>query len=503
MNQKVFFVFAEPMRMTNKEEVAKKLAKFLQLDEKELIDKFTRRENDLYEPVKHFITDKEVVEIKSWNLAGIKFQDETKRYYPEKNIFSHLTGFVSIKDEAQEVGQYGLEGYFEKNLGGEAGYLKSERDPIGRFIPLTKHSVQEAVNGDNLILTIDYTAQYETCKVLTDAVKKHGADKGSAIVMEPQTGKIIAMCNYPDFDPNNYNKVEDIKVFTNTAIFEAYEPGSVFKPVTMAGAVDAGSVTPDTTYTDPGVEKIGGFEIKNFDDKNHGVNTMTQVLENSLNTGVIFAMRKMGANTFEDYVKKFGFGLKTGIDLSGESAGNISSFDQKGEIYPATASFGQGISVTPLQMINAINAIANQGKLMKPYIVEEIDKIDGTKIKHEPEVIRQVISPRAATLVSGMMVSVVENGHAKRAAVAGYYVAGKTGTAQVAGENGGYSKKTVHTFVGFVPVDHPRFTMLIRIDDPKDVQFAEGSSVPVFGEVANFLVKYYDIPMERKINPKP
>jgi cell division protein FtsI/penicillin-binding protein 2 len=267
----------------------------------------------------------------------------------------------------------------------------------------------------------------------------------------------------------------------------------------MAAAIDTDKVLPDSTYIDEGFVKYGQFTIKNSDGKANGVPPMTQVLEKSLNTGAIYVEEKLGNDLFRQYVRNFGFGQKTGVELGMEAPGDISSLDKKGDIYSATASYGQGITATPLQIVSAFAAIANGGNLMKAYLVDEINKSDGAKIKTEPKIVRRVINERTATLTSGMLVSVVENGHGKRAGVPGYYVAGKTGTAQVHKSNGpGYEENiTIGSFVGFAPVEDPRFAMIVKIDHPRDVQWAESSAAPIFGEIAKFLLNYYQVPTNR------
>jgi cell division protein FtsI/penicillin-binding protein 2 len=313
--------------------------------------------------------------------------------------------------------------------------------------------------------------------------------------MEPHTGAILAMCGYPDFDPNKYNEEKDYRIFLNPVTQLPYEPGSVFKPITMAIGLELGLITPETTYQDKGQVKIGSYTLKNFDGKAHGINTMTQVLEQSLNTGAIFVAQKIGPQRFYDFVKKFGFGAKTGIELEGEAEGDISSLEKMKDIYLATASYGQGLTVTPLQLAQAFSVLANGGKLVKPHLVSEIIKPSQERIKITPQIIRQVISNKTATTISAMLVSVVEKGHGKRAGVPGYYVAGKTGTAQVVSATGrGYDpSRHIGSFVGFAPIDDPKFVMAIRIDDPKDVMWAESSAAPLFGEISQFLLNYFEV----------
>jgi cell division protein FtsI/penicillin-binding protein 2 len=272
----------------------------------------------------------------------------------------------------------------------------------------------------------------------------------------------------------------------------------------MSAALDKGAVKPDTTYNDPGQMMIEGWPkpIKNSDYDSfgaHGKTSMIQVLEKSLNTGSIFAMKSIGPATFADYVKNFGFGVKTGIELEGEAPGNIGSITAKKvrPISAANASFGQGISVTPLQMAMAFGALANGGKLMKPYVVKEVRGGDAKVISQaEPRVLRQVISESTSALITGMLVNVVEKGHSKRAQVAGYYIAGKTGTAQVAAK-GGYGDKLNHTFVGYAPVDNPRFVILVKLYNPRGFEFAEATAVPMAHQVIEFLLNYWQIAKTR------
>lgn len=500
-------ITTEEMKKEEQDEEALAASKLIseeQKAEQQLIDTWREKLNkqdDPYEPLRHLVFDEEMDKIKAYNLEGIASAKEISRYYPEKNIGSQLIGFVGkqVQDNMLK-GYYGVEGCYDKELAGEAGFLRSELDNFGRWIAIAGKDLRNAKDGNSLVLTIDKSIQYFTCDALDRAIAQHGADNGSLIVMEPSSGKILAMCNGPDFDPNKYNTVKNIKVFNNNAIFENYEPGSAMKPITMAAAIDAGRVDPFTTYVDPGELKISGYSIMNSDFLAHGVQTMTQVLEKSLNTGAVFAARKLGLADFKKYMEGFGFGQKTDIDLCHESVGNIKSLSDKNEIYLATASFGQGISVTPVQLVRAFGAIANEGKLVAPYVIDRVIDSEGNVIRQtEPKVVSQIISPNSAKLVGSMLVSVVKNGHAKRAAIPGYLVAGKTGTAQVPDlVHGGYSNKTIHTFVGFAPFNKPRFVMLVKLNDPKDARFAESTALPVFHDVAKFILDYLEVVPEVK-----
>ncbi len=499
VNREANLLYAVPAEITDFDQVAEKLSPLINI-EVERLTSLINKPGDPYEPLLHQVPDELVQKINQLELVGIKFTTETIRYYTPIPGLGQVTGFVGYNENTRQ-GQYGIEGFWEKILAGKKGSLRAEKDVAGSLITLGKRDIIQATDGSDIVLTIDYNIQSEACSQLASSVKRHGADSGSLIIMDPKTGAIRALCNTPSFDPNNYSQIEDIKLFINPAVSHPYEPGSVFKPITMATALHTGTVTPETTYEDIGEVVIGQKIIKNSDGKAHGRQTMIQVLEKSLNTGVIFAMRQVGVENFRNMVNNFGFGSLSGIELPAESAGNIKSIYNSNEIYLATASFGQGISVTPLQLVTAYAVIANRGILMKPYIVKEIIAPDGSKEVIPPQEIRVVITPSEARTLAGMMVQVVEEGHGKRAGVTGYYVAGKTGTAQVPlKDKSGYdSDKTIGSFVGFAPIDNSSFVMLVKIDNPKDVVFAESTAAPLFGRLAKFLLDYYQIPPEREI----
>ncbi len=496
-NIKKYLVYAVPDEITDPAVAAKSLSEAIQLPEKDLEEKISNKEKK-YVPLKKQLTDGEQQKIKDLNLSGIYFDSEETRFYPEKNLLSHVLGFVGYKSD-KKVGLYGLERYFEKDLAGKGGSLKEEKDTAGAWIFGSKREISPAEDGINLVLTIDKTIQFKVESVLKNAVTKNGADSGSVVVADPKTGAILAMANYPDFNPNEYNKVENIGIFSNEAVMGNYEPGSVFKPITMAAVIDQGAVTPDTTYNDTGAVVIDGYTIKNSDNKGHGIQTMTQVLEKSLNTGVIFAKDQIGNDAFFSYIKNFGFGKETGIELP-EQKGNLDNLKANIKVNFDTASFGQGISVTPIQLIQAFTAIANEGKMMKPFIVREKINAYGDVAVTQPEEVKDVVSAKTANTVAAMMVNVVENGHGKKAGVPGFYIAGKTGTAQVPKKDGrGYEENNnIGSFIGFGPVDNPKFLMLVRVDHPRDVNFAESTAAPAFGELAQFILNYYHIEPTRK-----
>lgn len=502
-NRDTYQVYAEPRNVKDPQKAAELLAPMLVMDQNELQSKLTG--NGLYAPLTKGVSEdlkRQLVAVMDKDgVTGIQMSREPARVYPEAGMGGHVLGFVGSDANGDRSGRYGIEGYWDKELAGTPGFIAAEQDVGGRMIPLADNKISPATDGASIVLTIDRTVQFFVCSKLKETVAAHGATGGSAIVYDPKTGAVIAMCGDPDFDPNDYSNVQDISVYNNPATFGQYEPGSVIKAVTMAIAVDQGKVGPKTTYTDEGELKFGPFTIKNSDGKANGVQTMTNVLEKSLNTGAVFAAEQVGLDVFRDYFSRFGFGKKTGIELDSESPGDLSALQKKGEIYMATASFGQGITVTPIQLAAAYGAIANHGVLMKPRIVDSVIWSPTHTETKEPVEVGQVISDRAAALVSGMLVSVVENGHGKKAAVPGYWVAGKTGTAQIPRTDGpGYMTDfTIGTFAGFAPVDDPKFVVVVRIDKPDDTAFAETSAAPLFGEIAKFLLQYYHVQPTRPI----
>lgn len=490
-------VFAVPAEIENKDEAAASLAKILELPHREIRDKISD-DNRKWVPLKKELPESKTSAVEQLKLKGVYLEPESFRFYPEKVFASQALGFFAYL-ENERVGRYGVEEYYQDILAGKPGSLSLEKDVAGRWITGGDRDLEPAVDGADIVLTIDRAIQFQAETVLQNTVEGYLADDGSIVVLEPRTGRILALANYPSFDPNTFNKVDNIDVYRNRAVSDAYEPGSVFKPFTMSAGLDSEAVAPDMTFEDVGYFTLDKFTIRNANNKTYGVQNMSQILEQSINTGAIFVAAKTGGERLFEYIKKFGFGHTTGITLPGESAGDLRNLERGGDIHYATASFGQGITVTPLQLAQAYGAIANGGKMMKPYIVEKINYQNGETQTNSPQESRQVISGKAANTVAAMLVNVVENGHGKRAGVPGYYVGGKTGTAQVARADGpGYDEsKTVGTFAGFGPVDNPAFVIVVKITNPKIVRFAESTAAPAFGEMAKFLLNYLQIPPSR------
>lgn len=493
VNKELNLVFAVPREVENPKETARQIAPILGLDEREVEEKIDNP-GGWYAILKHKADEDKASQIREKKLKGIYMSPEDERFYPAGNFTSQLVGFVG-SDGNKVRGRYGLEAYWDKELKGQEGRLEQERDTGGRWISIGEKVMSPAKDGADLYLTIDHTIQYRAEMAIKKALEKFKADNGSIVILDPRTGGILAMASAPDFNPNDFSKMEDMSLFANPVVNSTYECGSVFKPITMSAGIDAKVVTPDTTYADAGAVNEAGYTIKNSDGKANGVQTMMQVLEKSLNTGAIFVEKLLGNLRFYEYVKNFGFGQMSGIDTLGEVPGDISGLGELKNINAFTAAFGQGISMTPLQLATAFAAIANEGELMRPHVVDKIIYSDGREEVIAPQEKRRVISKEASLDLARMLVSVVKNGHGKRAGVPGYLVAGKTGTAQIPKKEGGGYEEGAHigSFDGFAPAYDPRFAMLVKLDNPKNVEWAESSAAPTFGEMAKFMLDYFGV----------
>ncbi len=489
-NKKYFFVYVSPNEITEekKENVSKVLSEALSLDYETLAKRLQK--DSFYEVIKDKLSAEEYGGLKALNSPDIKLGEETVRNYPYGEFASHILGFVNEDGE----GQYGIEGYWDDELKGGKEFLECEKWTWGCLFFKQK----SLGNGSDIYLTIDYNIQYRAEKLLKSAFDQLDIEGGTIMAMEPFSGKILALAEYPNFDPNRYFAEKDFKVFQTDAIQKFFEPGSIFKPITMAAALEEKKITPDTTYIDRGFVTIGVHTIYNYDKAVWGEQTMTQVLENSINTGAVFAESQLGNPKFLEYIEKFGILEKTGVDLGDEFFSQNKEFKNGYEINFATASFGQGIEMTPLQVVRASAVIANGGKLVKPYMVEK--SVKNNKINEtQPQIQNSsVISQKTASQLTAMLVSSVENGYAKRAKIAGYYIAGKTGTAQIPFislgiDRAGYSDKTWQNFIGFAPAFNPKFLILVKLNNPK-VKGASISTTLIAHDLIKYIIDYYQIP---------
>ncbi len=493
--QKTFFTLvAVPKDIQNPAQAASDLAAVLGEPSAGLLAKLAKR-TDPYEIIARKLDDAAAGKIRSLGIAGLALEESQRRIYPQGTLAASVVGFVNYDDQSGEEGAYGIERQFQSYLKGERGFFEGEKDASGYWVALGERILNPPLDGDSVVLTIDPNIQHRVEEELGAVLEKWQGQSGVALVIEPKTGRILALASSPAFDPNAYSREKDFSVFRMPVVDSQFELGSVFKPVTMASGIDAGAVTATTTYRDPGSVRINGFTISNFDGRSHGVQTMTQVLEQSLNTGAMFVGERLGKERFLEAIRRFGFGEKTGIDFPGEVAGDISNLGEMRDVDFATAAFGQGIAVTPLQIASAIAAIANHGVLMRPYIVDKIMTASGGTIEYRPKEVRPVISPATSETVSKMLVSVVKNGYDNRAGVKGYFVAAKTGTANIPKKDGhGYSDEVIHTFVGYAPAFDPKFLILLQMNRPQGNRFASNTLTAPFHAIAEFILNYYEVP---------
>jgi cell division protein FtsI/penicillin-binding protein 2 len=546
-------LYAYPPQIADKERAAKALSKPLDVDEDRLERILFGRNRYviLKRKLDPAVSDKiEILMQTDKEFFGIRMQEEYFRFYPEDELGSQILGYVGHSG----IGQYGIESMFGSELQGESGFFTSQIDASGKQITVGESEIQDAINGSDIMLTIDRTIQAEAEKALAWGVDNFQADSGLLLVQEPSTGRILAMAHYPTYNPNTFSDVYELEeielskkdrenlyvvgegdnqrlylyirvdpdqrieifhdaekdkyykyvndvgpeVYQLKAVTLPYEPGSVFKPVAMAAAIDAGEVTPYSTFTSYGPVQVDEFEIHTFNDKYYGISTMTDVLVHSDNTGMAYIAQKLGRALFYDYLQAFGFGEKTHIEFEAEHTGRMEYYDYWADSELVTKAFGQGITVTPVQLVTAISAIANGGLLMQPYIVDYIEEANGRRNEFEPEIVRRVLKEETTDQVGAMMTAVVEEG-APLAMLDTHYVAGKTGTAQTYKWGRALKGKgtTITSFVGFAPIENPKFTVLVKLDRPKTIEWGAATAGPVFNRLANFLVNYYNIPPDK------
>jgi len=494
----------------NAEEVAAKLSEILGLKYEDVYKKITK--NSYYEIIKRKIEKKEADEIRKLNFKGVKLDEDTKRYYPYGDFASHVIGFTGTDNQ----GLNGIEILYDKYLKGLPGRIVSAKDAIGTDMPYKYERYENPQDGANLILTLDEVIQHFVEKHLETAVIENKIGNGAAaIVMDPKTGDILAMAVEPDFDLNNPFEIQDPavrqeleslngdeykekynlelqKMWRNKAVVDTYEPGSTFKIITSAIALEENVVRLDDIFTCTGVKRVSVHNIRCWKAGGHGTLTFVQGVQNSCNPVFMEVGARIGADPFFRYVKAFGFRDKTGIDLPGEAVGAFHQLKDFKEVQIATTSFGQSFTVTPLQMITAVCAVANDGVLMKPRVVKQMTDQEGNIIKSfEPEIVRQVISKETSSTLRSILESVVSEGTGGNAYIKGYRVAGKTGTSEKLPRGSG---KNIASFVGFAPADDPRVACLVMLDEPNGDQYFGGViAAPVVGKILDDTLRYLGV----------
>jgi stage V sporulation protein D (sporulation-specific penicillin-binding protein) len=488
VNINVQSLFAIPPKIINPQEAAQKLSSILNLKVKDVLEKINQKKSFVW--IERKLTETEVTEIKKLNIEGFDFLDESKRYYPKNYLASNLMGFVGIDNQGLE----GLESFFDKDLKGLPGLAILERDATGGEVPLSIKEATAHKDGQSIVLTIDEVIQYITEEALDKAFQKSKAKAGIAIVVEPKTGEILAMSTKPSYDPNYFNTYPR-DLWRNRAITDAYEPGSTFKIITIATALEERVVNLNDRFNCIGWTKYNGTVF--HDIHIHGSQNLTDIVKNSCNIGVIQTGTRLDEKVFEKSIRRFGFGTLTEINLPGEINGLVRSVKDWSKISLASLSIGQEISVTPIQLIMAVSAIANRGTLMKPMIVKEIIDSKQNKIRvFKPKPVRQVVSVDTALTMTKILEQVVEDGTGTMAKLAGYQTAGKTGTAQKFDfSTGKYSKdKYSSWFVGYVPAENPELSILVLLDEPVGSYYGGTVAAPVFQEIASKALPYLSVP---------
>ncbi len=480
-------ISASPKIISNPQATADRLSRLLELPRSELVEILSSEKTWI--PLTSGSSQTVGEKLLEWDVVGLQMEPRTQRVYPEGRLAAHLLGFVNDNGN----GFYGVEGFYHNLLRGRPGLQVGERTPFGEIIPLGASLFVPPIEGARLFLTVDRNIQFLLERELEGAVRAYRAQGGSIVVVEPKTGALLGVASYPSYDPNRYAESDD-SLFFDPVVSQQYEPGSVFKIITMAAGLDAGVVSPDTTIYDGGTIEVGGRVIYNWDRQGHGTVDMTDVLAQSLNVGVAQIAVKLGKDRFYTYAKRFGFGRLTEIDLGNEGPGTLKT--PKDANWHASDlganSFGQGVAVTPIQMAAAVATIANNGLLMKPYVVGRI--VDSERdIVVNPVVVRRAVSQQTATTLTEMLVEALESSNSE-ALVPGYRVAGKTGTAEIPVPGGYHPTLTLTSFAGYLPADDPQVVILVIIDRPTTSRWGNQTAAPTFERIAEQLVILLDIP---------
>jgi cell division protein FtsI (penicillin-binding protein 3) len=483
---------AHPNQIKDVAATSRDLAKVLRLDRNDLVKKLSS--NTPFVWIERHVTPKKVEMVEALNLDGIVFKSERSRFYPNKAMAAQIVGFSGVDGRGLE----GVEFYYDRILEGQQAQFRVIRDALGRGLGL---EIDEEIDhsGKNLILTIDRRIQYIAETALAEAVTQNGAKNGIAVVMSPKTGAILAMAHYPFINPNSYNQFAKDK-WRNRAITDPYEPGSTLKIFSAAAALESGVSGPHSIfYCENGAYRIGRNVV--HDTRPYQYLSLEQIIQVSSNIGTVKLSENIGSKNLYGTLKNFGFGERTGIDCPGETPGMLSPYQRWTKIDNAAIAFGQGISVSAIQLITAVSAIANDGILMKPYVVQAITDKNGAMIeKFNPQPVRRAVSSETAEAIRKMMAMVTEQGGTgTKAAIEGYNVGGKTGTAQKIDENGTYARgKYVSSFVGFVPVKNPEAAILVMIDEPQKAHYGGVVAAPVFKKIALQTLNFMNIPPDGK-----
>ena len=479
-----------PVQIKNKEEVASSIAEILETDYLNIYKHLTKHTSiERIHPEGRGLSYEIAEKISNLNYDGVYLLKESKRYYPYNEVLSHVLGYVGIDNQ----GLSGIELEYDKYLSGINGGVKYYSDGKGRRLSLSE-VYDEPVSGNNISLTIDINIQLAVERELDNVVSKYNPEQALILVMDPNTGEIIAMSSRPNFDSNNYKNYNLETINRNLPIWATYEPGSTFKIITLSSAINEGKVNLfEDHFYDGGSIQVENARIKCWKHGGHGEETFLQVVENSCNPGFVVLGQRLGTELLYDYLQKFGFGKKTGIDLNGESSGIMFKLENMGPVETATTAFGQGISVTPIQQVTGVSAAINGGTLYKPYIVRSINEGETNSVilLNKPNMVRKVISDESSKLVRYALESVVANGTGKNAYIENYRVGGKTGTAQKVKDGKYMVGNYIVSFIGFIPADKPDYVVYVAVDNPKGItQYGGTVSAPIAKNVMLSIIDY-------------
>jgi stage V sporulation protein D (sporulation-specific penicillin-binding protein) len=471
------------------------LEPYLEMDKETFLRKASKKD-DPYEEVAVKLNKEQATAIEEMKLDGVNIHKDSWRFYPGNNLAAHLLGFLAYKGD-DRVGQYGLERHFEETLS------RPKDEVFVNFFAEVFSNISSGVSETNkgdIITYIEPLVQHTLEAELRDAMKKWNAEQAGGIIIDPMTGEIYAMVNLPDFDLNDFRRVSDIDVYRNPLVESVYEFGSVIKPLVVASALDVGVINGETKYNDEGYVVVDKKTINNFDKKGRGMVNIQDILSQSLNTGMVFIESKIGHDNFRKYMKSFGLGDKTNIDLPNEVKGLISNLDATRNLEYANASFGQGIAISPIEAVISFSALANGGNIIVPRVVKEIKYDNGLSKKTKVEYNREnVIKKETADTITQMLIKVFESYGQGKYKLEHYSIASKTGTAQIADEKqrGYYADRHMHSFFGYYPAYEPRFLTFIFIKNPKGVRYASETLIPPFLNITKFMLNYYNIPPDR------
>lgn len=488
-NQTTYLLFAEPKKISNTYEVVHRISDVLQMDTASIEARLDPTKD--WVSIRAGITEEQKKRLTQKTLEGLGFEPRPTRFYPEGSLSSQLVGFVGKNDRGDDIGYFGVEGFYNKDLAGLPGIISMAKDVLGRPALVGNYEKIDGENGSDLTLTIDKSVQEIAKRKLKAGIETYEAKEGCVLIADPQTMEMLAITCLPDFDPEKYYQFDE-KFFTNQAITSLYEPGSIFKPLIVAAALEEKKIKPDTEFVEGGPIQVGEYQIRTWNNKYEDKLSVTGILERSSNVGMVKIGEKLGKNNIYNYLIKYGFNEPTNVDLQGEAAGYIKPKSQWYTIDYSTATFGQGIAVTPIGMLRAFASVINGGKLLQPYVVREIGSGEDKRVR-EPKVIRNVLSAHTSSLIREMLVSTVEHGEYRYAAPVGYKIGGKTGTAQIALQGKYDASKTIASFIGFAPADKPRFLALVMIKEPGTSIYGSETAAPLFFEIAKELLYYYNI----------